>query len=132
MSGFTDDSTIDDKEILWRNIPPNWVVQDKNKETMRPSSAAFKDAPDGSPMSVTLAAHAAELGWTPARQLQGLIGFSLSRISAGLARSCDQGVARDPDPPNLAHCVVFGKKTRSVWKRLAAGAEWVVPPLAMR
>lgn len=131
MPEFTDDKTIEDVDLLWRNIPPRWVVPDKNTGTMRPSSAAFKDDSDGSPMSVTLEAHAEKLGWTPARQLQGLRGFSLSRISAGLVRRCDQGVARDPRPPNLAHGVVFGTKTRSVWKRLAAGAVWVVAPEQM-
>ena len=40
----------------------------------------------------------------------------------------EQGVAHDPLPDEPAHGVVFGHKTKSVRKRFALEAEWIIPP----
>lgn len=130
MAELKDDPSIEDTETLWRNVLPWYVVRDETDGDWRVSSAAFSNDKDGDPMSVTLATRAAEIGWTPERQIDGLSGFSLAGISAGLARSCDQGVARTPRPNEPAHGVVFGQKTRSVRKRLVKGAKWILlcPP----
>jgi hypothetical protein len=65
----------------------------------------------------------------PASVLADHAGFALASFTAGLARECQQGIARDPLPEEPAHALVFGHKTKSVRKRLAREAIWVVPPL---
>ncbi len=62
-SSYADDPSIRDEAELLRRIPPEHVVPDQNQGAIRISSAAFKDHPNGSPMSVVLA-----------EELAGLVG----------------------------------------------------------
>jgi hypothetical protein len=54
VDDYSDDPSIPDDAELWRRIPPWHFVDDENLRQIRPSSAAFEDDPDGSPMSVIL------------------------------------------------------------------------------
>lgn len=120
----SDDPTISDEAELWRRIPPWHFVRDENTQRVRPSSAAFDDHPDGSPMSVLIAEEAG----APNPVLANYEGFALASITAGLARMCKQGVARDPTPNEPAHALLFGKKSNSVRKQLAKQSHWVIAP----
>ena len=124
---YLDDPTIPDKAELLRRIPSHHFYFDENLGQVRPSSAAFDD-PDGSPMSVILAEVLSQSGRALETTLAGHEGFALASITAGLARECGQGIAREPLPDEPAHAVVFGKKTKGVRKRLARAALWVVSP----
>lgn len=126
--GYSDDLTILDEAELWRRIPPWHFVKDENLGQVRPSKAAFDNHPNGSPMSIVLADVVTEAGRGPDAVLARHKEFALAAITAGLARECQQGVAREPLPEEPAHAVVFGKKTDGVKKRLARGARWVVQP----
>lgn len=128
LGGYRDDPAIPDEAQLFRRIPPWHFIRDENVGKTRPSSAAFEDHPNGSPMSVILADTLAETGRIPETILAGHEGFALVTFSVELARECGQGVARDPLPDEPAHAVVFGKKTQGVKKKLARGASWVVKP----
>jgi len=129
MDGFCDDPTILDGAALWRRIPPWHFVTDQNLGVVRPSSAAFENDPDDSPMSVFLAEIIEEAGRTADDTLVGHAGFALSAFTAGLARHLKQGVAPDPEPNEPAHAVVFGAKPKkSVCRVLAKKSEWVIPP----
>lgn len=128
MAAYSDDPTILDIDILWRRIPPIHFVHDQNLDRMRPTSAAFMDSPDGSPMSVFLAKIVQESGRSPDDALVGHTGYALSAVTAGLARERKQGVSRDPKPNEPAHALVFGKKTDAVRKAFAKKSEWVIPP----
>jgi hypothetical protein len=121
---YSDDPTIPDNAELWRRIPPWHFVDDRNSGQIRPSSAAFEDDPDGSPMSVILGGEAGDLQ----RALAGHQGFALASITAALARGVGLGVAKDPLPDEPAHAVVFGRKNKRISRRLAVGARWIVPP----
>ena len=121
---YSDDPTIPDDAELWRRIPPWHFVPDENLGQIRPSSAAFEDHPDGSPMSVLLAAEAGD----PQHALAGHQEFALASITAALVRGLGLGVAKDPLPDEPAHAVVFGKKNKRVSRRLAIGSRWIVPP----
>lgn len=128
---YTDDSSIPDKARLLRRIPikPSHIVCDPKVEGgMRPSSAAFENHPDGSPMSVQLEDVLRELGQEPDSALRNHEGFALAAITAGLVRSCNQGVVRNPTGDDPAHAEVVGDKPKSVRKRLAKSAVWVVFP----
>ncbi|MBI3696222.1 MAG: hypothetical protein HY238_15470 [Acidobacteria bacterium] len=123
-----DDPTIPDQAELWRRIPPWHLVKDENLGRIRPSSAAFDNHPDGSAMSVLLGNEMTAAGCGPEAALAGHERFALAAITAHLARSCGQGIARDPLPDAPAHAVVFGEKTRLIRKKLAMAAYWVIPP----
>jgi hypothetical protein len=98
--------------------PPWHFIHDENLGQIRPSSAAFEGHPNGSPMSVLLAAEAGN----PQNALVGHQGFALASITAALAREQGLGVARDPRPDEPAHAMVFGKKNKRISRRLAMGA----------
>jgi hypothetical protein len=124
---YKDDSTIPDSVELLRRIPPRHFSSDESGQ-VRPSSAAFEDHPDGSPMSVILADILAATGRNSIEVLVGLTGFALASITVGVVRENGQGVMRDPTPDEPAHALVFGKKTHSIRKKLARSARWVIPP----
>ncbi len=128
MDDYTDDPTILNDADLWRRIPPYHFVSDPTAGGIRISSAAFEDHPNGTPMSVFLADVVAEIERGPQDALAGHESFGLAAFTAGLARSCEQGVAREPLADEPAHAVVFGRKTKSVSRKLAKGSRWVVPP----
>jgi len=87
---YSDDPTIPDDAELWRRIPPWHFVHDENWGQIHPSSAAFEDDPDGSPMSVVLGAEASD----PQRALAGHQGFALASITAALARGLGLGLVK--------------------------------------
>ena len=123
-SKYKDDLTIDDEDDLWRRINPIHWVEDKNLGRKKISTAAFRDSSNGSPMSVDLANECP----SPEYSIRSYNGFFLAAISAGLARKCAQGVARDPLPEEPAHALVFGEKTRPVQKRFVGESRWIIPP----
>jgi hypothetical protein len=127
-NGYRDDPSIEDTSALWRRIHPKQVIQDRNLGRWRPSSAAFQDSSNGSPMSVMLAEIVEETGRGPREVLFAHPGYRLASIEAGLARRCEQGVARDPLPIEPAHAVVFGDKPKRIQRALAMGAIWVTVP----
>lgn len=124
--GYRDDPTIPDNAPLWRRIPPHHFVADPDTGQLRPSSAAFEDHPNGSPMSVVLGAEARG----PSAVLADHLGFGLAAITAGLARELGQIVVRDPLPDEPAHALVVGSKTKSLRRRMALASTWVVEPPA--
>lgn len=122
-NGYEDDLTISNEDVLWRRISPLDFVHDENSGRIQPSSNAFRDHPSGTPMSVSLAAET-----TAVEVLDGHPRFALAGFTAGFARGLKQGITRRPLPEDPAHAEVFGRKTRSVRKRLAMESDWVVPP----
>ena len=127
-TAYTDDLTIAGDAWLWRRIPSRHFFFDENLGRNRPSKAAFEDDEDGHPMSVVLADLVTASGRGSADVLKGHEGFAVAQITAGLARSKQQGVQRDPFPDEPAHALVFGNKTDSVRKAFAKTCEWVIPP----
>jgi hypothetical protein len=128
MTQNVDDGTIEDDEGLLRRIPPHHFFFDKNLGRWRPSSAAFDDHPDGSPMSVHLVTVLARHNLVRSTVLIGHVDYALARITAALVRSNRQGIYRHPLPDDPAHAEVFGPKSEGVRKRLAKGADWEIPP----
>ncbi len=126
--GYVDDPTIPDSSVLWRRIPPRHFVRDENTGRMRPSSAAFEDHPNGSPMSVILGDVLLASGRFAEDALAGHADFALAAFAAGLARQFGQGVMREPLDDEPAHAIVFGEKPKRVGRMLAKAAEWVIPP----
>jgi hypothetical protein len=122
-----DDPTIADAEVLWRRIPPwkDWIVWDDNQGRLRPSSMAFQDHPDGTPMSVFLAAEAVD----PVIALEGLDDFLLAAVTAGETRIRGQRLVRAPLIGTPAgHTHVIGRKTHRNMSPLAKSSTWVIEP----
>lgn len=129
-STYADDPTIGDAAPLWRRIPidPNHLIFDENLGRIRPSSAAFDDHPNGTPMSVVLGEEVLTAGRQPESVLIGHDDYCLASFTAGLARSLKQGVRRSPLSEEPAHAEVFGGKTKKVRKTLAVGSTWIIAP----
>jgi len=126
---YEDDATIGNDAELWRRIPPDCLVPDGNLGGKRISSAAFCDHPNGSPMSVVLGQVVLEADRDANSVIDGHDDYCLASVTAGLARELQQGIARNPLlPEEPAHAEVFGKKTRSVRRRFAKEATWVIGP----
>lgn len=123
---YADDPTIADDAALWRRIHPTWAVADENLGGLRVSSAAFENSPDGSPTSILIAETVRATGRGPEDVVHE--GYGLASLTAGHARECGQAVARDPLPDEPAHGLLAGSKTKSVRKRLAAAAAWIISP----
>ena len=118
------------------NPPVKQIVWDDNKNCWRPSSVAFTDHRDGSPMSVALGDTLEEEGLEPDSVLVGHENFSLVSFPAKIPRSKGLGIIRKPivgDPEHgivadPAHGEVFGKKTKGVRNALKNNAEWYIEP----
>lgn len=123
---YIDDLSITDEADLWRRIHPKQVVPDKNTGQLRPSSAAFQNSTNNSPMSILIAEIVLKSDRDTSDVLSSYPGFSLAVFTAGIARKCNQGVKRDALPDEQAHGLVFGKKTPGVRRKLAELSKWVV------
>ena len=128
--GLGDDVSIRDECELFRRVminPGVHIIWDNNLGRWRPTSAAFRDHKNGSPMSVVLGDILVELGRTPDDVLDGHVGLALAVITAGLARQNNQGVVKDPLPEEPAHAHVVGEKKKAS-RAMAKAAGWVVDP----
>lgn len=125
---YVDDANIDDGDLLLRRIPSWHIVWDKKDGgRWRPSSAAFENHPDGSPMSIRVRSLLEALGLALASVLTAYPDYGLVEFEAGEARSKKQVVARQEVPDEPGHGVVAGKKTGSTKKHLVRKSEWSLP-----
>src|SRR5262245_50536515 len=107
---FVDDGTISDEDYVLRRIPKTQRVTDpKVAGRIRPSSGAFDDSSNGSPLSMTLASQCSN----PESLVDGLEGVGVVRVSVRDLRALGQGFVRDPTESDPGHVLVFGNKTQS-------------------
>ena len=126
MSGgadHADDPSIRNCGELWRRVHQTQFVLDKNLGRVRPSSAAFNDSSDRTPMSVLRARIVMATGRDEYSVLRNYPGYALVAFTARLARQLGQGVEPNPLPDEPAHTYVFGdKKKKSVKEAFAKNA----------
>jgi hypothetical protein len=128
---YPDDPTIGNDAILWRRIHPFWIVADDNTGSLRVSSAAFDNSPDGTPTSVHLETVATAHGISADVILESFPGYCMAALSAGDARLVHQAVLRAPRNNDPSHGFIAGEKTKRVKKSLARVCVWVgTPPSA--
>jgi len=131
---YKDDKSIDDNTLLYRRIlnqpdpPAKQIVWDANKGCWRPSSIAFTDHKNGSPMSIAIGDTLKQNNLEPESILEGHENFSLVSFPAKAARGEARGVMRKPLENDPAHGEVFGKKTRGFKKVLVNASKWCVEP----
>lgn len=129
---YTDDESIENQTLLLRRVPSTpklTVIWDSNLNAWRPSSAAFDNHKNGSPMSIVLTDTLDRCG----RKYESVLAghednFSLAAFKAKVARENNQGIAREPILEEPAHGVVFGRKTKGVQRKLAKASIWIVEP----
>jgi len=126
--GLPDDPEISDETALWRRVFPGWWITDENQGRVRPTSKAFQNYPDKPCLSILIGEMVTARGDEPSTALEGFDGYALAAITAGLARTHNQGVVHDPNDEDAAHGLVYGHKTDSIRSRLAKGSVWVIPP----
>jgi hypothetical protein len=119
-----DDPTIAGVTLLYRRVPPQWVVPDRSRNCTRLASAAFQ----GDEMSVDVGDTLEAIGETPESVVRDYPGFYLVAFPARVARDAEQAVCRDALPDDEAHGLVVGKKTGARQKQIGRGSQWVVPP----
>lgn len=112
------ESTIPDDAKLWRRIPPNWEEPLEGRGS-RPASIAFRDRRTGE-----VSVHIASLT-TPSTILAAYPGVRLAEIAAGLVRSVQCDVVRDPTEDDPSHAVIRPSPTKSGARMLARAAIWV-------
>lgn len=111
---------------LWRRVPEiHWV--DDGAGGKRPSSAAFQDDPEGSPMSA-IVAEESTMARAFAPVVEHRLAFALAEFPAKVARDRNQEIVRDPTDTEAAHVLVVGDKPKSVLKGLARASTWAWPP----
>lgn len=126
MDEYPDDPTIGACEVIWRRIPPDKIQWDDTLGRYRPQTGMFSDSRDRSPMSGGRAkcygSHQSLLKGS------GYPDHLLVAFCAEFLRSEGLAIATLPQTKDAGHVWIVGKKTAGIQKRLARGAEWVVPP----
>lgn len=125
---YPDDGDILDDDQMLRRVPPIHFVPNENVGGVRPSSAAFEDDSDGSPMSMYRRTVIDATGGNVERVMVGHIGYGLAGLRAGDLRARDQTVHSDPLEGEPAHAVVCGRKTNGNRKFFYRQSVWVIPP----
>lgn len=123
-SRYINDESIGQACNLLRRIRPEWVVDDKIRGGKRISSQGFKDPT----MSVHIEDDLLSSGNPVEAVLENYSDQDLAAIKAATARQMNQAVCREPDPHELCHGIVAGKKTGKIAKAFAseATANWLV------
>src|SRR5262245_61561436 len=112
---YVDDPTISDDDLVLRRIPKTQRVDDPKTPTgSRPTTGAFDDSVDGSPLSMSLASECVN----PRALIEGMADAGVVAVSVRQLRALGQGVVRDPTEADPAHVLVFGHKPRSFGKAM--------------
>lgn len=130
----TDDTDLDDDELLYRRIwdKPDWINAKAVADgTLKPSAVAFLDRHNE--VSVSVASMT-----TVEKVLEGFPAFGLVSIKVGVPRSLDHIVAITPEEEDPAHRVIcpspdYSKgKRKEAARRMADAVNWIVPPSSYR
>ena len=119
------DLSISDDERLWRRIIPDWIIETPDGK-FRPSSVAFLDGYSGE-VSVHIAALTDR-----EKVLEGRPNDSLVEINAGVPRSLNHAIVRDPTDKDPSHALICPPSDKSKNQRkkdarkMTDQARWVV------
>lgn len=126
---YQDNTSIRDEEKLFRRIHLAQLVRDDDTDSVRVSTAAFRDED----LSVNIESVLTESGCTPEACLRNHHCHRLVSLAAGDTRRLNQSLCHDPLPDDLSHGLIYGlKKNRQIQIGLSAAAIWVIPGTAPR
>jgi hypothetical protein len=115
-----DDASIPNTAIVWRRI----TREQYSREEHRPTSAAFCDSSDGTPMSATMPPD--DLSAADYAKTWG--AFGVAALTVGQLRALGLGVTRIPADIDPYHVGVHGKKTGKCRNGLKKTCSWVHEP----
>ena len=111
MPPRVDDPTINDDEVLWRRLLPEWLHTEESGR-IRARSFAFIDRRSGE-----LSVHIASLT-SQGRVLAGRPNDRIAAFKAALPRSLGFAIVRDPTSDDPSHALICpspkGGKARSI------------------
>ncbi len=122
------DTSVSGCSELWRRIHLKQIIFDQSLGKIRPSSAAFKDSTDGTPMSVLSARLVSRSGRDEFSVLRPFPAEALVAFTARFARRQQQGIELAPLESESAHAHVFGSKEKRVRNEFAKRSIWAVEP----
>lgn len=128
-----DDSSIADKDLLWRRIQniPQWL-KINNDGTFRLSSAAFLDDYIGE-----VSVHLEKIIKSQEKVLAGKPDDGLVEIEAGFPRSLGHKIVPEPTKDDPSHTLICppeisNNRRRTDAKKMAKQARWLVLPGMVR
>lgn len=117
MPPKVDATDISDDAILWRRVDRGMIDKVGDFESLQ--SWAFKD--QNHEISLYVAAETSEKAVLAVGKLDQVI----VSITAGDIRRLGYKVVRDPDPDNLAHCIIDPYPTKKAhFKAMALASRW--------
>lgn len=123
-----DNACLEDEDRTFRRIPynPHQIVRGSDGQ-YRPSSAAFKDHPNGTPMSIDIESKLHEHDLDEAFCLAGYEKtHALAAIQLREIRALGLGVTHEPLDDNPAHGHVHGEKVKKIRRSLSKSIEWII------
>ena len=117
--------SIENSELLYRRINPDQVKLDGGISSSAFQNDHFPPISSGAFNDPELSVDRAKLR-EPRETISNFKDRGVASIVAGFARELDQQVLADPLPDNKAHALVKGKKTKSIARKLAQSAKWVI------
>ena len=120
--------------VLWRRIHRGSTILDEDRHCTRATSQGFRDATDGSPMSLYIADEMIMSQRGAHTLLIGHSDYGIAAVTAGQVQAYGWVIrpADPPDnPPDSAHVEVHGNKSKSQRSKLAALACWIICPPAI-
>lgn len=142
LSPYSDDDRIENDEILYRQVHPNFVDWSDTDDAGYPriQKAAFQDYPEeeaarlgcpGPAMSVHISSVVRQTGREPSELIPNS-SYGLAALRADEVRQHSQGIQCWPTDDDESHAVVFSKtkakRTQGQQKRMREIAYWVVLP----
>lgn len=124
---FHDDLAVPREGHLWRRVPCTQTEYDSQLHRKRPTTAAFDDLKDEMGQLDPISAFIALKCKSPDVALANHKEFGLIMITEVLVTECNLKVIEKDVPGPPGHVLLVGRKPRSVRKRLAREAQWVVP-----
>ena len=111
---------------LWRRVPCSQTTVDAGRR--RPSTAVFDDWKDELGEPDPISAFRAIRCVDPLVAMDGHAeGYGLISITEDIVRECNLNIVDREVPGPPGHVLLVGTKTKSVRKRLANTAQWVIP-----
>ena len=110
---------IEDSDLLMRRVRPSETTTDHDGGPQRPASDAFKqDGADGE-TSVYLLSET-----TPERITAEYPNVYVAIVDAGSLRQMGLEVERSGAEGESGHCVITGRKTRSILRAISRACHW--------
>ena len=119
MTAEPDLPAIEDSDLLMRRVRPSETTTDQEGGPQRPSSDAFKQDGAEGETSVYLLSET-----TPEQITAEYPSVYVAVVEAGVLRQMGLDVERSTDGGEPGHCIITGRKTRSLLRAITRACRW--------